>query len=462
MIDMIRRVRVALLSLASMTLFSCTPASRARDPGRLANHQLAAAERLFASTRALRDEADIATFRALERGVSGASRAELAGRYAVVRRQASAALDSVPGTGLDVGEVAALATMRRIMQRDLSPTLSVDRPAAARDTVRCAYDAAALARDSGETVLRGRAYACYGRAARRVLFEGAVLDRLTVLGTLPLNADRVRRRALFLSLAPVWASMNGDDGPGSPYRQLLRFSAARWAREGSPATSSVADLGIDPAAMEGWLVSVLDTWRQATPDEWLEPWDYHFAGGAASRALVTRLPRERLAEINERYYADLGASPATLGIQYDLDPREGKTPVAFTTFGARGAPAAPGAAFVRPTPWVFATYRVGGFDNLVELLHETGHAILRERDDQAPPAAHADRDAAGLHAAGLDTAHVRNIRGVRNTDQVHHYRRTDQPAGGPPTLGRARPVRGDVRRTDPLCRGAAHSARESR
>ena len=24
--------------------------------------------------------------------------------------------------------------------------------------------------------------------------------------------------------------------------------------------------------------------------------------------------------------------------------------------------------------WVFATYRTGGFDNLVELLHETGHA----------------------------------------------------------------------------------------
>jgi hypothetical protein len=52
-------------------------------------------------------------------------------------------------------------------------------------------------------------------------------------------------------------------------------------------------------------------------------------------------------------------------VRYDLDPRDGKTPVAFTTFGGR-API---------EPWVFATYRTGGLDNLNELLHETGHAI---------------------------------------------------------------------------------------
>ena len=40
--------------------------------------------------------------------------------------------------------------------------------------------------------------------------------------------------------------------------------------------------------------------------------------------------------------------------------------MAFTTFGAR-APAI--------EPWVFATYRAGGLDNLNELLHETGHAV---------------------------------------------------------------------------------------
>jgi oligoendopeptidase F len=55
-----------------------------------------------------------------------------------------------------------------------------------------------------------------------------------------------------------------------------------------------------------------------------------------------------------------------LGVQYDLEPRPGKDPVAYTTFGGR-AP--------RIEPWVFATYREGGLDNLNELLHETGHAV---------------------------------------------------------------------------------------
>jgi hypothetical protein len=54
-----------------------------------------------------------------------------------------------------------------------------------------------------------------------------------------------------------------------------------------------------------------------------------------------------------------------LRVHYDVEPREGKDPVAFTTFGGR-API---------EPWVFATYRAGGLDNLNELLHETGHAV---------------------------------------------------------------------------------------
>jgi oligoendopeptidase F len=52
-------------------------------------------------------------------------------------------------------------------------------------------------------------------------------------------------------------------------------------------------------------------------------------------------------------------------VHYDLEPRAGKDPVAFTTFGGRSPVI---------EPWVFATYRTGGLDNLNELLHETGHA----------------------------------------------------------------------------------------
>jgi oligoendopeptidase F len=60
-------------------------------------------------------------------------------------------------------------------------------------------------------------------------------------------------------------------------------------------------------------------------------------------------------------------------VRYDLEPREGKTPVAFCTFGAR--PRLVEGRWTAGEPSVFATYRTGGLDNLAELLHETGHAI---------------------------------------------------------------------------------------
>jgi oligoendopeptidase F len=59
-----------------------------------------------------------------------------------------------------------------------------------------------------------------------------------------------------------------------------------------------------------------------------------------------------------------------LGIGYDVVPRPARPaiPVAFTMgMGLRSG-------VMRP-PWVFATYEVGGLGNLVELLHESGHAI---------------------------------------------------------------------------------------
>jgi hypothetical protein len=105
----------------------------------------------------------------------------------------------------------------------------------------------------------------------------------------------------------------------------------------------------------------------------VEPWDWYYSAGAASRALSLKISAEGLRRLNADVYRALGADVSALRVQYDLAPREGKTPVAYTTFGARArlgeARWAPG------EPWVFATYREGGLDNLAELLHETGHAI---------------------------------------------------------------------------------------
>ncbi|HKN46340.1 MAG TPA: hypothetical protein VJ144_00085, partial [Candidatus Polarisedimenticolia bacterium] len=104
-----------------------------------------------------------------------------------------------------------------------------------------------------------------------------------------------------------------------------------------------------------------------------EPWDFSYAAGKAARDLASKVPVGSLRLLNDRFYKDLGADPVALHIQYDLEPRDGKDPVAFTTFGIR--PRLRAGAWTPGEPWVFASYRVGGLDNLEELLHETGHAV---------------------------------------------------------------------------------------
>ena len=53
------------------------------------------------------------------------------------------------------------------------------------------------------------------------------------------------------------------------------------------------------------------------------------------------MPRAR---INARVYRSLGADPKRLRVQYDLDPRNGQTPVAYTTFDALAGKTEPRAA----------------------------------------------------------------------------------------------------------------------
>jgi hypothetical protein len=140
-----------------------------------------------------------------------------------------------------------------------------------------------------------------------------------------------------------------------------------------PAAQQARASGLAPDSLERWLFGLLTTWRMVNPDSLVEPWDWYYLTGRASRALSARIPRERLVELNDRTYRSLGADPKALRVQYDLAPREGKTPVAYTTFGGR--PRLINTGWLPGEPWVFATYRSGGLDNLNELLHETGHAV---------------------------------------------------------------------------------------
>ena len=229
-------------------------------------------------------------------------------------------------------------------------------------------------------VARARAalYRRYGEAADAVRIGAATLDRPTVLARLATEPDGVVRRALFEALAPVWRVVDGDGGGNSPYRRLLRASAARWAAHGSPIEANAVALGMPPGSVETTLEGILATWRTVVGPGRLEPWDYWFAVGASARRLDRMVPAERLLDLNHRYLTSLGADPDRLGIGYDVFPRPGRPliPVAFTIGMGGWAVDQPASGPWTPRPpWVFATYAEGGIGNLLELLHESGHAI---------------------------------------------------------------------------------------
>ncbi|MBI1732150.1 MAG: hypothetical protein HYR49_05200 [Gammaproteobacteria bacterium] len=222
--------------------------------------------------------------------------------------------------------------------------------------------------------LSSRLYECFGAAAGNLAFEGESLDRLTVLARLAITDEPDRRRGLFLALGPVWAAINGDGTPASPWRSLIKLSAARMRAGASSIESRAALLSVDPLHVEPWLVAILARWRDATSGAELEPWDFYYAAGAMERALSAHIPLDALRPLNDRVYRDLGADPVALRVQYDLAFRAGKYPVAHTDFLSRPQiPPATGGS--RGAVRVSASYRVGGAGNLAELLHETGHAI---------------------------------------------------------------------------------------
>jgi hypothetical protein len=265
--------------------------------------------------------------------------------------------------------------MRSTLARDLDSLLYPLRaePGGAQSPPDCGYDASAVAATrNGLDSLRERLYACYGWVQSHVVFQGDTLDRLTVLSAISHSDDADRRRRLFLALDPVWRSVNRNNEPASPYRRLIA-EEVRLRKGESPAARQARASGVPPDSLERWLAGLLTTWRMVNPDSSVEPWDWYYVTGRASRTLSSRISRDRLAELNKRVYHALGADVKALRVQYDLAPRAGKTPVAFTTFGAR--PRSMNGRWQSGEPWVFATYRSGGLDNLNELLHETGHAV---------------------------------------------------------------------------------------
>jgi len=105
----------------------------------------------------------------------------------------------------------------------------------------------------------------------------------------------------------------------------------------------------------------------------VEPWDYRYENSAANRALAAKIPAESLLPVNERFYRDLGADLGHLQVMFDLAPRAGKSPLAYTDFVTRGRSS--GAEWHASVARVVGTYPAGGLFSLNELVHENGHAV---------------------------------------------------------------------------------------
>jgi hypothetical protein len=288
--------------------------------------------------------------------------------------------DTTPG-GLSG---ATVSESLRVTRARVAPLL--ERAGGARDgtalaAIRAAWNSGLSGEPEGAGVapdtlhaLSDSVFAAYGSAAGRIVVDGDTLNRLGVLGLLARTGDPARRERLFRALEPVWKSVNEDNRATSPYRRLVALRRARWSDTASPITRKGPAFGLTPQELERWLVGALERWRAAMPDTLLEPWDWYYFTGEASRRLSPRLPDVHdLLPINDAYYRQLGADPVRLGLRYDLEARPGKYPVAYCDFGSR--PRWVSGRRVPGEPWIFTSYLTGGLDNLAELLHETGHGI---------------------------------------------------------------------------------------
>jgi hypothetical protein len=227
--------------------------------------------------------------------------------------------------------------------------------------------------------LRRATFEAWGAAMADIPVDGERLDRLTVAARLGREPDAAARRRLFLAMAPGWTVLDGEKGaadPNGPYRRLLRASALRWKRHGSPIAKNAAALGMDPEAVEPTMREILAAYRRvAMPPRLVEPWDYRYVTGGLARRLDPDITLPRLRPINDGHLSEIGADPGALRIEYDIVPRPDR-PVIPTAFTVTLDIARRTADDWRPArPWVFATYAEGGLGNLEELLHESGHAV---------------------------------------------------------------------------------------
>ncbi|MSP98007.1 MAG: hypothetical protein EXR29_12455 [Betaproteobacteria bacterium] len=214
---------------------------------------------------------------------------------------------------------------------------------------------------------------CYQEIGNQLKFAQGTIDRGGALGLLGDLEEPSRRKVLFDAFLPLWAALNGNDEPDSPYRRLIKLAVAKAATNGSGVEAAARAIGVSVADVERWLVQILDAWRKANPHKMIEPWDYRYAIGEANRRIAPSFPDSEIVEVDHRYYQDLGVDLGKLGVIYDIDDRADQSPLAYTDFVRRGRYV--NGAWQPTIARVVGRYRSGGLSSLNELVHENGHAV---------------------------------------------------------------------------------------
>ena len=353
----LRSVSLVLVLSFAASLILSSSSSRAS-----ARNSLEQTERLYAdlmdasSILAAIDSGLFITYKGKDRGAWKRVRDE---KY----KEITALLERISAKDLSAADARALKLMRKTVQSMATDQTAPEHKFHCKD---------AQNRDLKNADLRSALYSCFDELGNNLEFEGNQLNRVSALDLLTEIVEPERRKSLFLAFVPLWKVINGNDETESPYRRMIAQSSADTAKNGSPADEAAQTLGVQAAQIETWLMQILDAWRETSDDQQVEPWDYRYLASQADRLLAKAIPRESLPPIAQHYYKDLGADLKQLGILYDLDPRPGKAPLAYTDFVVRGH-------IVhhewRPTvAYISGNYARGGLGLLNEFMHENGHA----------------------------------------------------------------------------------------
>ena len=293
----------------------------------------------------------------------GRGRRSWHGEYVARRAQLLAGLAQLPATGLAPADARAVEVMRAALDESEAEPRSLAPVGHCRDATRA---------DLKLVPLQEALYGCFTELANSLHFEHGTVTRVAAFDLLTSMPEPARRRALFLAFVPLWRALNGDGGVASPYRRMIRMAASAAPADGSPVDAAARTLGVARADVEQWLERILDTWRRVSGESQVEPWDYRYQGGAAERELGAAIPRAALRQLNDWYYLDLGLDLAGAEVLFDLEPRTGKAPLAYTDYVRRGRLA--GGHWQPTLVRISASYGRGGLGPLNELVHESGHA----------------------------------------------------------------------------------------